>query len=583
MKYLLLLVFTMTFMTSLSGQSNDNVILKSFIKDKKNNIALPYATVFNLNKKFGTAADLNGDFTLPNNSLGDSIKISYIGFKNEIVVIDKNSPSIIYLSPESNLLDEIVIRSEDEYLYRLVSKIKKNKKTDYRESKSYLFLETTSQGKTIELLEGYFNGSFQDGICSNLKLKKGRIGIKPLGNRYFMSTESSKLFSLHNHFIEHKVLPHNPLEYTKRKLRKKYILTLVRIFKEGENTFYDITFEPRRDDATSFSGHLILDINSNTLKQIEFEITNSVVHPFIPFGGISIEDVNLKINKTFYIENGKSYVDGINFNYTLTYIDKDQNKVNTISEVFIKTYNQTEIFNLPLYKFSLCDHKDYRDITIGNYDSLFWQKNNEFRFYKKKQYINKFVQGNYIENNFAVKESDKGQLEFNYELWNRKRILMRETPRVNNSFRRVQRNFRVSRVNSINNKFNLNVKLYLDIVKLEGNYKYEIYATIDPINTFFYSKITDLEHAFINMYFDLMEIEKRELELKLKEIDLSNFNLVSDLYKKAVKNFDTRTTQFCRDVDEGQDFEQMKKWNNIISGSINIDNLEVFGFKAKAN
>jgi len=579
MKNLIILIISFVFLSEISGQSSDNVTFQSNIKDKQTGQPLAYATVFNIETKNGTAADLNGTFTLPNNTIGDSVKISYIGYEDFIIVINQKPPVEIFLTQKTNLIDEIVIRSEDEYLYRLVSNLKKNKSTDLINSKTYLFLETKSENKTIELLEGYYNGKFQDGVCSKLDLKKGRIGLKPINDRYFMSTESSKLFNLHDHFKQHKVLPHNPLALKKRKLRKQYTLTLIGVFEEDGKRFYDISFEPKKDKASYFSGHVIFDIDENTIKQIEFEIKDSGVHPFIPFGGISIGKVNMKINKTFYTQNGKSFVDGINFNYQLTYSDRDLNKVNVDTEVFIKTYNQPEKFNLPLYNFPNCNHKDYRDITLGNYDSIYWQKNTEFRFYEKKDFINDFVQENFIENNFVIAGKSTGQMEFNYELWNQKRILLKETPKKNDRLSKIS-NFRRSRVNSINDKFNFNVKLFLNITEIGGQYTYEIYSTIDPVNTYYYSTIEDIDHAFINMYFDLMEIEKRALEEKLKTINLSNHKLVTKLYKEAIANFDNSSTQFCRDVDQGQDFEQLSKWNDLISHSIQIDNLKVFGFKA---
>jgi hypothetical protein len=535
---------------------------------------LPYATVFNLNNKNGTAAGLAGNFTLPNNLVGDSIRVSFIGYEDLVFVVSSMYPKQFTLYPKYNLIDEIVIRAEDDYLYTLISNLRKNKSTELINSKTYLFLETSSQDQTIEVLEGYYNGEYQNGICADLKLKKGRIGIKPIGNRYFLSTESSKLFSLHDHFRNNKLLPHNPFEFNKRKLRKKYALELNKVYTEGKKTFYDISFEPKKNKNSYFSGHIVFDINSNTIQQIEFTIKDSEVQPFIPIGGIILKDVNMKINKTFYNIGDKSYVDVINFSYDLKYSDRDQNEVSTSSEVFIKTYNQPDLFNLPHYNFSTCYHKDYRDITLGKYDSIYWQKNNEFRFYEKNEYINEFVQNNFIENNFIIQELENPQLEFNYEIWDPKRIIIKEA-----SSREIE--IKQSTIAFEEDRYNLNVKLFLDITKMGDQYKSELYSTIDPINTYYYFYITDLDQVFINIYFDLMEIEKRELKKKLSNIDLTDQKRVTQLYNEALDTFNKNAKEYCDDVNRGKDFIQLSKWNNTIYNSLNIDNLELFGFKVK--
>jgi len=57
-----------------------------------------------LNNKNGTAADLNGQVTLPNNSIGDTLKVSFIGYQDEIIVIDQFTPKTIELKIQSNIL-----------------------------------------------------------------------------------------------------------------------------------------------------------------------------------------------------------------------------------------------------------------------------------------------------------------------------------------------------------------------------------------------------------------------------------------------------------------------------------------------
>lgn len=159
-------------------------------------------------------------------------------------------------------------------------------------------------------------------------------------------------------------------------------------------------------------------------------------------------------------------------------------------------------------------------------------------------------------------------------MWDKQRIIIKEIPS-----RQIDK--KQSTIPLEKDRYNLNVKLYLNISKIKDTYKYELYSVIDPIETFYHFYIKDIDHVFINMYFDLMEIEKRQLEIKLKNIDLKDFELVEKLYTETISSFERNTKLFCNDVRRGKDFIQLKKWNNFIYESIGIDNLKLFGFKAR--
>jgi hypothetical protein len=92
-------------MLCVSQAQSQSLTLKASVLDANSNETLPYATVFNRQQSTGTATNLDGYFELPHNRVGDTIFVSYLGYRNQIFTVSHNLPTTIYLSPHSALLD----------------------------------------------------------------------------------------------------------------------------------------------------------------------------------------------------------------------------------------------------------------------------------------------------------------------------------------------------------------------------------------------------------------------------------------------------------------------------------------------
>ena len=139
-----------------SQVNNQYILIKANIVDENTQKVMPFATVFNKQLANGTASNINGYFELPNNRIGDTIVVSYLGYKDKILIASPNMDSTIRLSPYSALLNEVVVVAESDYLYDIVSKVRKSKKTSTKTSKSYFFLETKLFDESIEIIESYY-------------------------------------------------------------------------------------------------------------------------------------------------------------------------------------------------------------------------------------------------------------------------------------------------------------------------------------------------------------------------------------------------------------------------------------------
>ena len=81
--------------------------------------------------------------------------------------------------------------------------------------------------------------------------------------------------------------------------------------------------------------------------------------------------------------------------------------------------------------------------------------------------------------------------------------------------------------------------------------------------------------AFLNMYFDLMEIQRRELELDLK-LNAKSSKEAEQIYAKKMYKVNQLSESFFLDVERGNNEEGMLKWNQIIVNELQIDNWVFF-------
>ncbi|WP_264791304.1 carboxypeptidase-like regulatory domain-containing protein [Aureispira anguillae] len=571
MKTVLVLILALFHLTTVGAQ----IEIKATIFDKNTNETLPYANVFNQQQLFGTATNLEGYFELPNNQIGDTIVISYLGYKEEKIVVGSTTIKTIRLSPSSSRLKDVVVRANSDYLYDLVSKIRNHRRTKIKKAKTYFYLETYLNKDKAEVIEAYYNGNYSNYSIDELDYKKGRIGVKTIRNRHFTSTESSRLFSIHNLFSKSNFFPSNPLSINKKMLLKNYSLKLNYAYQEKEAQIYVISFDPKDNRSDFFSGTIWVDVDKNQLLKINLKVRNASLHPFSIIGRNDIEQVDMAITKYYQSIEGKQYMDKIHFNYGLTYSDRSENKISVNSKAFIKAYDYNNQFVLPYFKFTKHYHEDYRNLTASSYDSVFWSKNTEFRFYDRMKMIETFIKENLFKNKrvFPQNASSSYQphLQFPYLQWSKERVKMGQASkrRINYS---KENNFEVDR-------YNFNTKLYFDINSIQDSLIFQLVAILDPLQSFYYFQMEKEDHAFVNMYFDLLEIQKRKLEMELLQLTNPTINLMTELYEKHLGLYAETCKLFVAETDRGYNAEKMKKWNDYIFKSLNVNNYAFFKLK----
>ncbi|MEM9986108.1 MAG: carboxypeptidase-like regulatory domain-containing protein [Bacteroidota bacterium] len=534
---------------------------------------LAYATLIHVYSGRGTATNSQGDFVMPYAQEGDSLRISYIGFDTQWLAVPNRSLVRIQLNPKPTTLDEVVIKpGENDFLYDLVIRAKKNGNRATRTAKTYFFLETFLDGQHSEMIEAYFNGQFNSYRVEDLSMKKGRVGIKAVNERFFISTESSHAFILHDPFLHEDHYPSNPLAYSKRRMQKKYELTIEQIYREQGGKIYVVDCQPREDSLGLFRTKLWIDLTREQIIKTNFSIRGTQRHPFKIIGYQRAKNVDMDFSRTYERVGEELRLSSIDFSYKVVYQAEGEEMQEAFTSAYLKVYDYQEPFQLPFFDFSVTRFKDYRDITVAPYDDEFWAKIDEFRFYDRMKEVNAFMRIHRLNNNFnrlSIKERDNLQLGFSYVSWRPDRILMRDPDPVLLE--------RYPPVNGLDtDRYNFNVKLYLDASFLHDSLVYQLNTLIDPVGTFYHFIMDEADHAFINMNLDLMEIQKRKLQKALEMERPQTMQEVEALYWEHVNRYKFMSRRFQVEVQRGRNKIRMRKWNGIIKEELGVDNLVYF-------
>src|SRR5690606_37549418 len=148
---------------------------------------------------------------------------------------------------------------------------------------------------------------------------------------------------------------------------------------EHSRTIYVINFNPRTESY--FSGIVWIDSTSCNIQKITLSIKDAKNHPFQLMGhqeGEGLSHVNLEITKTFKAQEGRMYVDKIDFEYELTYKSNNgiEQKINSHAILF--AYNYKEHFFIPKFRFEDSPSIDYIQILTIPRDSIFCSQIAEF-------------------------------------------------------------------------------------------------------------------------------------------------------------------------------------------------------------
>jgi len=582
-------LLVVTFLNFFWAQSQDSLVKAGYLIDCETLQPIPYGTIFTQEDRRGTISRQNGFFRIENLTKNDSLNFRAIGFTNLRLGLNEIFDTI-FLCPKTQLLDDVIVLADTSFLFELVTKARKTQTTNARTSKAYFELQSFENEKQIELFQGYYNGKIQGYELTGLELKTAKFGLRRNKGRYFISTEASKAICLHQIFEESQYFPGNPFEMNKRNIRKNYLLQLSNKYKKPDGSvIYVIRFIPREDSGNLFSGTAWLDSASQNLQKINLIIDRATSHPFqMLFNRAELDSVSIQLSKTFNQKEDFMELQSVDFQYQI-HFEKDMYmnlradssiiSLDTISksdryeivpkytiesQAILYVYNSDGSFDMPLFNFPNEMISDYRKLYVLDNSEQFWSCYSEFKIPNNAENLSFLSSTDVVSDLDSIfsQEADRKLLMGRYISWSENRILLKENPE------KIAQNTIPALT------YHLKAQILLDIISDCDSAYYTIKTVFDPYESYYNRKLENTDVAFINIYFDLIEWKKRELNEKLKTVQSPE--KWKEMYSKHLTELEQLEKIYFKEVDHGVNRQALFKWNDLIRSELQIDNCAIF-------
>lgn len=570
-------VLVLVISTSTFGQLNKNIEGK--ISNKETGEPIPYANLYNHTSGNGTISNLDGYFTIKVNSVKDSIAISYIGFNNQTISLESGKRFYeIYLSESPQLLTEIVISPKDDsFLFDLIDVCKKNQSDLNTTSKAYWELKSYRDDTQMEMVEGFYNAQIKGYELQSLELKTSRLAIRSYQDRLFGSLESSRAITMLKSLDRNRYFPDSPLTLPKRKAKKNYYLYLEKKYLSQQgDSIYVIEYQPKNQGRPLFNGQIWINKTRRNFLKITSGCTSCISHPFLPlFPSDSISSVDLNISKTFQILNNQMVFNHIDFSYKVDYNSRisepHESSYSIKSNAVLYVYDHLNTFFIPVFSFNSPFIGDFRKINAMPYNHFFWENHDEYKTNDQLKLNEKFFNDpNSLTNQVAFQSNQKferGLIEHPFVHWSPERV----------SFREVSSDTldKSPYPDLEKESYKLAVKIFLDINHYNDSTDILTATVFDPYDSYFYLPLDEKTNCFINIYFDLCEIQRKKLESDLK-LAVTKGDPIEPIIHNFYFSFEEQKFAYFKSAKLGKNESEMVKWNDLIIKSLGIDNFEIF-------
>lgn len=567
------IIFVLLLFSSISCSQNHSPTWHAVIIDSASFQPVPFVRI--QHRQQHTLSDFNGAFSVQQLTNNDTITFSLIGYDLKNIIYQSNHLlDTVYLQPKVIEMDEVIILTDNSILYRLLSNLVNTQPQQRTSAKAYFELETFHDQQQLELFQGYYNGYFKGVDVEELKMKTGRFALAPISKRIFASTETSKALSQFQLFQHNAFFPISPFELNERTLRKRYQLYLTAKYtNENQHVIYLIQFEPKQDSEHYFGGKVWIDFTANALQKVELTIQNTAIHPFLSIWPTdTIEHVCMEISKSF----NDNRVETIDFNYHYNYRALDDSLLHLSTRAVLHAFDYTSTFELPIFDFPKTTNEDYRKIQMLPANEAFWNcydaftiPNNSFKqsFLTDPQTIKPqllFHTDSLFKRNF---------LENPYLTWNGNRILMKGLTADSTAYYDQHQVLNSDR-------YKLNVQLLVDRTEGCNGIQLITQTVFDPYKSYYHFEISRENQVFINIYFDLMEIDRRRLAIELEKVKTDEA-AINELYSITMKKVASWSTVYFKETQRGTNKIALKKWNDLVKEELGIDNFDLFNMYEK--
>ncbi len=587
-------------------------IIEARVTDAATGAALPWCNVWLIGQKNGTITNAEGLFRLEVKNTNDSLMFSYLGYRSKTLSVRQlKAQPLVGLNASETMLDEITVHAGNEYLYDIFESCRKQlqKNRTSNQSKVYFVLETlgamdeskypifpaplyqtySKNYLPVELLECFYNANLQGEQLEKLEFKNGKTALAANGN-YFVSRSTSLAWTQFSLSEKNDLFPAIPFQFSKSGMKKLFNLE----FETYDGQVYTIKFTPLSTDTMSFSGKAWIEKSTMNLLKIELFAEHPAIHPFLPFheGLDSLYNVSLQVSNSYKVENGVLTPDHFHFSYSFDFISNrdfynDEMKDRKTISRHLTTHGLMYFFDygkpfiIPFFNFPE-NYDDYYRMSFIPYNEACWNSNQallltsqqkeNLGILSKENDLELFSENNY--GRYFLKLPHfylHGFFAFYYPFWDaEKRILILQSNTNQGPLSQKQIN------NSIPGAlYNIEAQILLDINPVADSLNWKSYTIMDAIKTYWYLPIDKNTHPFVNMYFDICEIERRRMEQELAQRH-GSLTDIETVYREAVANMQNVTKTYLKEVQHGTNEKQMRKWNTYVIDELGIDNLALF-------
>ena len=567
------------FSSPLFSQSHTLLEIEGRVLDASTREPVAYANVYNKDLQKGTITNPDGYFRLSIREVSDSVAVIFLGYTTQYIPLSLGKQVYtIYLEESQQLLREIVVRpGDDSYLYKLVSHCRDNPGSR-GQSKAYYALKTLAGNKQVELVEGYYNAYISGYELTALTLKAGRLAMQPFEDRLFASFESSRAITMMKWTQSSSLFPASPLDLSRQELKKHYVLELEKKYlDEQKDSIYVIGFAPKDTSGLYFNGSIWINISRDHVIKIVLTSGHCARHPFKAiFPTDTISNVSFRITKTFKEQDGKIMFNHIDFNYGIDYQsrrpEEHARSYSIQTQAVLYAYDFKQRFDIPEYVKGLSAYNDYRQINAMPYNSFFWNYHDEYGLSDDRRANDAFFSDPASVTNQTLfsytRYFKKGMFEHPFIRWSEDRIIFKPMTPDSTSGQTA-----IAPISP--DSFHIEVKLLADINAYRDSTDILTAAILDPYKSYDYKEIDAKTQCFINIYFDLCEIERRQLDVELKSIG-EDHTASDDVYAASQTRLAKLSAQFFKETDRGLQQINMIKWNTYVFERLGIDNIAIF-------
>ncbi len=357
------------------------------VLDRKDEIPLPFSSIYLQGKSIGTVSNEEGEFLLKLNSaeIGETLVISSIGYKDFSAPVASlaNTTADYSLKPDMVSIQEVIIRKIDPV--SLIKNASGSIKQNYPNEPAVLtsfYRETIKRGNRYltvsEAILENFKSSYTGFGNDQVKILKGRKNDDLSRQDTIMLKMKAGLGTM----LLLDVVQNSP-EFLTPELLNNYNFKLADIVIDEGKENYAIEFSPRIGSDAIYSGRILIDIHDMAFRWMEFYIGPEKLAQATKLfivkkpAGLIVRVLGANYKVAFRKSGGKYYLNLIQAETEFRIRNRRQITGSTYStklEMVVTDIDTLNADRFPLRQTAKLN--DYFSDQVGTYDETFWGEYN---------------------------------------------------------------------------------------------------------------------------------------------------------------------------------------------------------------